>query len=660
MDAASTCQHDGTCDGAGNCRLWPVGTTCRASKCDTTTDAFTPDFKCDGAGFCQTNIAIACAPFKCKDATVCYASCTDSTQCATGKTCVNGSCGLKPKGSSCTTAAECADGNCAEGVCCDKPCQAGCESCNLPATRGTCTNVPSGMDPKGICPTGTAENAVCSPGGCEGSGGTACRKAAATAVCRAGTCAAGVAVNPATCQTTGVCPTLTQTSCGLYVCGPTSCNTTCSGDADCVSGYYCASNKSCQAKKAAGLGCGASNECQSGLTCLDGVCCTASACPACRNCGGTGTCTVVVASADDTTGTTCSGTRSCNSAGSCLSVNGQGCGSSGGNCVSGNCVDGVCCSVASCGTCRNCGTTGTCSVMVTNADDASPNACMADQSCDGTSTCKVRWSLVGKVATGEAANFYFTTGVGNYIYFANANNSGGGAQFFKSFNVSTNVFADESKTSNPLCDCGYEGTLVGQPLNNRVYYAANGGDDKYFTAGAAAWTTLAGTYVARGEAATAVLGPRVYWVGGRGGLMTVQAYNTSTDTWITSGIKDAPAAISNGCAGAYAGVVYVFGGGSAMMAYTESSNSWATLSATPPANCYYRNLPVWRSKLVMPDTSSGNQFVTFNPTLQSWDPPVPLPSVGGAWATVVAGSAGDLFAVGWTGGSTYIYKWVFN
>jgi hypothetical protein len=286
---------------------------------------------------------------------------------------------------------------------------------------------------------------------------------------------------------------------------------------------------------------------------------------------------------------------------------------------------------------------------------------MADQSCDGTSTCKARWSLVGKVTTSESANYYFTTGVGNYIYFANANNSGGG-QFFKSFNVTTAAFADENKTANPLCDCGYEGTLVGQPLNNRVYYAANTGDDKYYIAGAATWTTLAGTYAARGESATAVLGQRVYWVGGRGGLMTVQAYNTATDTWIISGIKDAPAGVDSACAGAYGGVVYVFGGrsNSPMTAYTESSNTWATLATTAPVGCYYRNLPVWRNKLVMPDPANGTQFITFNPSLQSWDPGVPLPSVGGNWATVVAGTAGDLYAVGWTGGSTYIYKWVFN
>ena len=393
-----------------------------------------------------------------------------------------------------------------------------------------------------------------------------------------------------------------------------------------MSGYYCASNSTCQAQKAAGTACAATAECGTGLTCLDGVCCMSSACPACRNCGATGTCAVVVAGANDASGTACSGTRSCNASGTCLLVNGQGCGSSGSSCASGNCLDGVCCSVASCGACRNCGSHGTCEIAVTNADDASGLACGADQSCDGTGVCKARWALVGKVSAGEAPRDYFSTGVGNYLYFANANNEGSMAQYFKSFNVATATFADETLTGNPFCDCGYEGTVVGQPLNNRIYYAANTSDDKYYVAGAAAWTTFPGGYPApRGELATAVLGRRIYWVGGRGGLSSVQAYDTTTDTWITSGIATAPMGFNSGCAGANAGVVYVFGGSlgsSVMMAYTEATNTWTTLTAPPPAGCYYRNLPTWRGKLMM---ASGNGLEAFNTSTQSGIRPCPSP-----------------------------------
>jgi hypothetical protein len=271
--------------------------------------------------------------------------------------------------------------------------------------------------------------------------------------------------------------------------------------------------------------------------------------------------------------------------------------------------------------------------------------------------CKPRWMQVGKVATVEAPESNFVVGLGNLIYFANSSSSSGGAQYFKSFNVATSVFADEKLTNNPLCTCGYGGILVGQPADNRVYYAGN--DARYYT-GATGWTAMGGTYPPRGEASTAVLGKRVYYVGGRGSLSSVQAYDTSSASWITTGLADAPMGIDQGCAGAIGGVVYAFGGGGnvPMMAYTESTNRWASVSAMSP-RCFMLNLPVWRNKLVMVD---GNGVEVFNPTLQQWEPPVPLPALANAyaWSVAVAGTNGDLYMLGWTGGATYIYKWVFN
>ena len=663
-DAPSTCQKDGTCDGNGACRMYPVGTTCRASKCDPTTDAFTPDFKCDGRGVCDSNIAIPCAPFKCKDASTCFNTCTDGTQCAAGKSCVGGSCGLKGPGATCVQASECASGSCADSVCCDTACTAGCASCVLPGKLGTCTAVPMGMDPKGVCPAGTAENAVCSPGGCDGMG-VACLKASTATACRVGSCVAGIAVNPAVCQANGACTPITQTGCGVYTCGMAACNTACAADGDCVMGYYCAANNTCQAKKTPGLGCAANNECQLGLTCLDSVCCMTAACPNCRNCGSDGTCSLTVGSAAgtaDTSGSACSGNNACNAAGVCLGILGQACGS-GTGCVSGNCVDGVCCSVSSCGTCRNCGATGTCSVLVSNTDDASGTTCSNDNTCDATATCKARWTLVGKVATVEAPYSYFTTGVGNNIFFANPSNSSGGAQYIKAFNVTTNVFTDQAATANQLCACGYEGTLVGQPLDGRVYYAANSA--VYFSAGAATWTPMLGTYPSRGEAATAVSAKRIYYVGGRGSLTSVQAYDTTapaTTAWITTGIADAPVAIDTGCAGAFGGVVYAFGGrtNAGMYAYTESTNKWAAVAAAPPSSCYLTNMPVWRSaKLVMSD---GTFVRVFNPSTQLWETPIPLPALSGAtgWSVATAGTTSELYVLGWVGAQTSIYKWVLN
>jgi hypothetical protein len=555
---------------------------------------------------------------------------------------------------------------CADGVCCDKSCQAGCESCNLPNARGTCTNVPSGMDPKGVCPAGTAENAVCTPGGCSGAGGSACVHAAATVTCRMGSCSGGTAVAAATCQASGMCPPLTQSVCGVYTCGQTTCNLRCANDNDCVQGYYCTSGSQCQAVKGSGQACGAQHECQNGLTCVDGVCCNVPSCGSCRNCGSDGMCSVVVGSTGgtaDTTGTTCSGAKACDANGNCLSVLGQACGAATA-CISGFCVDGVCCGVSGCGTCLNCGGTGACTVPVKNADDTSGSTCANEQSCDPNATCKTRWTLVGKVPMAMAPYPYYVAGAGGYIYFSSGNDETTPfAGVFKSFNISSDTFLDESRTNSPMCPCGYSGTLVAG-VDNRVYMAANSADS-YIT-GTPAWLTMgtAAMYTPRGEAATAVIGTHIYYAGGRNSLTDMQMFNTATGLWQSTGLAPLPNGTSteDACAGAVGGVMYAFGGRARtqMMSYTESTNSWTVLptSTTPPHgnNCNYLNLPVWRNNLVFADS----QLEVFDPVAKTWQTPISLPSLANAsWAVAVAGG-GILYVVGWSAGTTYIYQWAFN
>lgn len=90
------------------------------------------------------------------------------------------------------------------------------------------------------------------------------------------------------------------------------------------------------AGKTAGTRCAAGEACGPGLTCLDGVCCTQTSCPQCRNCGSDGTCTLVVANADDTTGDGCLGANACNATGTCQKKDGQTC-STDGECASASC-----------------------------------------------------------------------------------------------------------------------------------------------------------------------------------------------------------------------------------------------------------------------------------------------------------------------------------
>lgn len=80
--------------------------------------------------------------------------CCKSASCPEGQTCAApGSEGVctKPKGSGCTSNAECSTGFCVTGVCCTTACAGDCETCNVKGSEGTCTSAAVGTDPKGKC-----------------------------------------------------------------------------------------------------------------------------------------------------------------------------------------------------------------------------------------------------------------------------------------------------------------------------------------------------------------------------------------------------------------------------------------------------------------------------------------------------------------------------
>lgn len=137
-DPASGCQHDGTCDGAGHCRLYPAGSVCGVPVCSN--GAVTYESVCDGVGHCMTPPAVSCAPYGCADGSACATSCAGaSTGCAPPATCSNFSCGARALGQPCLGAGDCASGHCAQGVCCDAACSGACMACNLPGFEGRCS-----------------------------------------------------------------------------------------------------------------------------------------------------------------------------------------------------------------------------------------------------------------------------------------------------------------------------------------------------------------------------------------------------------------------------------------------------------------------------------------------------------------------------------------
>ena len=279
----STCGNDGSCDGAGKCRLQVLGTQCRTPTCAAATQTLAG--RCNGAGVCGTGTTQSCAPYQCGASGGCLGSCNvanGNADCTTPNTCTAGSCGKKGLGTVCSAAAECGSGLCEQGFCCDVSCQGLCKSCALPGSAGTCTNVPAGQDPLAQCPADAA--ATCKRDGfCDGSG--ACRNYQTGTQCAAGTCAGAILTSPRACDGLGTCQAATTSACpGFFNCNSAAgvCKTSCApAGADCVAPASC-SGTACTLK-GVGVSCGAAGECASGF-CEQGVCCGSSCTGTCRSC----------------------------------------------------------------------------------------------------------------------------------------------------------------------------------------------------------------------------------------------------------------------------------------------------------------------------------------------------------------------------------------
>lgn len=189
----SACGRDGTCDGAGGCRVRAAGTSCGAAACVSA--ALTAAPACNGTGMCVTppNTTPCPSALTCASSTACRTSCTADTDCVAGNYCASGACTpTKAAGAACAAAGQCTSGNCRDGVCCPASCTAACQGCAMSVTGsadGTCAgrtnNPPTSQLCGGECVNTTTSAANC--GGC-GHG------------CLGGTCVGGACQPVSLCQ----------------------------------------------------------------------------------------------------------------------------------------------------------------------------------------------------------------------------------------------------------------------------------------------------------------------------------------------------------------------------------------------------------------------------------------------------------------------------
>jgi hypothetical protein len=370
--------HVSVCDGAGACKDDPKtcgGYLCGATSCKSSCTVSTD---CNVGYYCKSN---ACIPIEglgtsCTTAATCTSGfCTDGVCCALGSCGAGKSCsaGLTKgicaslDGTSCVADSECASGACVDGVCCDSKCDGSCEACNKTGSVGKCVPI-VGNPLTGHAPcTGASTSADCAQR-CDGTDGKACKYPGGTATCGTPSCGDTPATETevSTCDGAGNCK-LAKKACAPYVCGTTSCLSTCASNTDCIAGDYCKSG-ACVPAEGAGKACAADAECSTGH-CTDGVCCSVASCGSGASCAAAGTATP----------------------GECLLTKGAAC-TSGDKCASGHCVDGVCCDTACGGQCEACalkGSEGTCTPVVgppqgdrVACDTLDANDCKKQQ-CDG-------------------------------------------------------------------------------------------------------------------------------------------------------------------------------------------------------------------------------------------------------------------------------------
>ena len=297
-------------------------------------------------------------------------------------------------GQTCSSFADCASGNCVDGVCCESSCNTPCKACNLTGKRGTCANIAVGEED----PT---DNACVSledvPRQCDGNGTCMNGKKATGKPCTAGgQCTTGYCIDGVCCNST-----CTQT---CYQCNRADAVGTCapigiglvdhSAMTPCDAAMqYCNGAGTCAMnKKPNGETCAVAADCGSGY-CIDGVCCNTTCTGTCQSCavpGRLGACGNVLPGAVDSS---CGSGQFCDASAICQSgakPNGATC-AGGSDCGSGFCVDGLCCTSACADTCYACnvpGTEGTCSPIQTGGVDAmatktcaSPNYCNKDHVC---------------------------------------------------------------------------------------------------------------------------------------------------------------------------------------------------------------------------------------------------------------------------------------
>jgi hypothetical protein len=195
-------------------------------------------------------------------------------------------CGSGPLGATCAAGTDCASGHCTDGVCCGSAdCGGPCRSCDQPASRGTCHDLPAGEAAPGDGCSMEPASSCGRNGKCDGRG--RCQTYPAGTECAAPTCRRAREIDVSTCDDDGSCVPGASHACpGRFGCRGDACAASCALASECNEESYCVKGD-CSARLSAGSACTSHDQCGTDF-CADGHCCLSPSCAQGAYCGGPG------------------------------------------------------------------------------------------------------------------------------------------------------------------------------------------------------------------------------------------------------------------------------------------------------------------------------------------------------------------------------------
>jgi N-acetylneuraminic acid mutarotase len=139
------------------------------------------------------------------------------------------------------------------------------------------------------------------------------------------------------------------------------------------------------------------------------------------------------------------------------------------------------------------------------------------------------------------------------------------------------------------------------------------------------WSQLASMPTARSENTAAVIGQLIYVAGGFGGEQSLEAYDTTINTWKVH--ADLPEPRHHLMSAAFDGKVYIFGGASSLVnwtprpeawVYDPSADAWQEIASMPEPRLAGAAVTLGKFVYIVGGTGGSDALLRYDPARDEW------------------------------------------